>query len=87
MKIVSESPDRANGVCPKRQTPRVLAGVLAVAMLATAWAGASRARAEDPPPPTPPEKTAATFRLPPGFQIRLVASEPHLANPISMANY
>ena len=41
--------------------------------------------AADAPQPLPPEESLKRFQLPPGFRIELVASEPHLADPVSIA--
>ena len=41
--------------------------------------------ASDAPQPHTPEQSATFFRLPEGFRIELVASEPHLADPVAMA--
>jgi putative heme-binding domain-containing protein len=35
--------------------------------------------------PLTPEQERATFRLPPGFQVQLVAAEPEIAKPLNMA--
>ena len=41
--------------------------------------------AVDAPKPLPPEESQKLFRLPAGFHIELVASEPHVADPVAMA--
>ena len=41
--------------------------------------------ASDAPQPHTPEQSATFFRLPEGFRIELVASEPHLADPVATA--
>ncbi len=41
--------------------------------------------AADAPQPLPPGESLKRFHLAPGFRIELVASEPHLADPVSMA--
>src|SRR6266699_2099843 len=35
-------------------------------------------------PPTPPEETQRKFKVPPGFEVRLFASEPEVVNPVAM---
>ncbi|MHC4180799.1 MAG: PVC-type heme-binding CxxCH protein, partial [Planctomycetota bacterium] len=59
---------------------------------ATCWllcAGGSPAGeielATDAPKPSPPEESLKHFRLPEGFRMELVASEPHVADPVSVA--
>ena len=37
-----------------------------------------------PAPPLPPEQALQSFRLPPGFRIELVASEPMVDTPVAM---
>jgi putative membrane-bound dehydrogenase-like protein len=46
--------------------------------------GAEPAAAE-PHPALPPQEAMRSFQLPPGFQIELVAAEPDLVNPMTMA--
>ena len=41
--------------------------------------------ATDAPRPLTPEESQQRFQLPPGFRIELVASEPHVADPVAMA--
>ena len=38
----------------------------------------------DAPKPNPPEQSARLFQLDPGFEIELVAAEPHLADPVAI---
>ena len=61
-------------------------------VMATCWpAGSGQVRggqiepATDAPKPHSPEESLKLFRLPKGFRIELVASEPILADPIAMA--
>ncbi len=67
-------------------------GMACLSLLVCAAAGASeRAEdaeiqlAQDAPGPLPPEASQALFRVPPGLRVELVASEPHLADPVAMA--
>lgn len=51
---------------------------------------AATARAADPPlvapeGPRPPDEQQRLFRLPPGFEIQLIAAEPEIQKPINMA--
>lgn len=68
------------------QTPRVFrATILAAVVCVNCSIGTHAA----PPPPTDhpvlsPTEALQTFRLPEGFEIRLVASEPDLVNPVTM---
>ena len=55
-----------------------------VAILASP-VGAEVKPADDAPQPSPPEKSATMFRVPAGFRIQLVASEPLLADPTCVA--
>jgi len=41
-------------------------------------------QATDTPKPNPPEQSVKLFRIEPGFEIELVAAEPHLADPVAM---
>ncbi len=41
--------------------------------------------ASDAPPPLSPEESQKLFQVPSGFRVELVASEPHLADPVAMA--
>ncbi len=41
--------------------------------------------AQDAPLPLPPEQSQRHFQVPAGFRVELVASEPHLADPVAMA--
>ena len=41
--------------------------------------------ATDAPPPLSPEESRQLFRLPDGLSIQLVASEPHVADPVAIA--
>ena len=47
--------------------------------------GAGLTLATDAPKASPPEESIRRFRLPEGFRMELVASEPHLADPVAMA--
>jgi putative heme-binding domain-containing protein len=40
--------------------------------------------AADAPKPSPPEQSVKLFKIEPGFEIELVAAEPHLADPVAM---
>ncbi|MBI4602349.1 MAG: c-type cytochrome [Planctomycetes bacterium] len=60
------------------------AAVLGGAAIAASLSLTRGARADDPPP-LAPEESAAALRLPEGFEARLVAAEPVLANPMTMA--
>jgi len=55
----------------------------AIAVLAAAQAAASPTVAETDP--LPPQEQRAKFRLPPGFEIQLVAAEPAIQKPMNMA--
>ena len=52
-----------------------------VSMMAAAFAEAQIPQPTDAPKPLTPEQTAASYRLPPGFRLELVASEPLIASP------
>src|SRR5262245_48499310 len=57
----------------------------ALPLLAAAWV---LCRADEPPkPPGPlsPREELATFRVPKGFKVELVASEPDVVDPVAMA--
>ncbi len=62
----------------------LLAGLPAVLMISPAWP-AEIQLAGDAPKPLPPEKSRELFRLPAGLGIELVASEPHVADPVAIA--
>ncbi|HBB73284.1 MAG TPA: hypothetical protein DC048_02430 [Planctomycetaceae bacterium] len=55
------------------------------ALLALPAAGAVAAPAVVESDPLPPHEQRAAFRLPPGFEIQLVASEPTIQKPMNMA--
>ena len=66
--------------------------IVLAALAATWWLvcpgssdGAEIALATDAPKASPPEESLEHFQLPEGFRIELVASEPHLADPVAMA--
>lgn len=69
------------GQALRKSAPLVLSVLVGLSPLA---AGEIKP-AEDAPQPLSPEESARRFRLPPGFRIELVASEPHLADPTDMA--
>jgi len=52
---------------------------------ATAADHATRNTQHEKPSPLTPEEEKATFTLPPGFEIELVASEPQVMDPVAMA--
>ena len=66
------------------------AGALAVVTLAGAGLSARLAPGQAPPapataaPPLAPAEALKTFRLPPGYRLELVASEPMVADPVWM---
>ncbi|MBM4001113.1 MAG: c-type cytochrome [Planctomycetes bacterium] len=67
----------------RRRMPLRLIALCAVSIAASA-------RASEPPaakdhPILPPQEALATFSLPPGFRIEVVAAEPTLFNPMTMA--
>jgi len=53
----------------------------AAALLATNLAFAQIPKPTDAPKPMTPEQSAAAFKLPEGFRMQLVASEPLIASP------
>jgi len=55
--------------------------IVFVAVVAAGSAGAQVPRPTDAPKPLTPEQTAASYRLPPGFRLEVVASEPLIASP------
>jgi putative membrane-bound dehydrogenase-like protein len=55
--------------------------IVFVAVVAAGFAEAQVPRPRDAPKPLPPEQTAASYRLPPGFRLQVVASEPLIASP------
>lgn len=63
---------------------------LAAAALAAVWVVAARSAAQDPPQlvaptePLAPEEQQRLFRLPEGFRIELVASEPQIHKPMNL---
>lgn len=62
-----------------------LATVLLIGVLTSAARPSEIPPATDAPGPLSPAESAKQFRLPPGFHIELVASEPHVADPVAMA--
>lgn len=65
-----------------RAAVRLLSWLLAV--LATGVASAQIPAPTDAPKPLAPEDTAASYRLPPGFRLEVVASEPLIASPTAV---
>ncbi len=68
------------------------ATALAIAMLLSLSAGMTVTRAEDPfaaairpTDPRTPEEERRSFRVPPGFAVQLVASEPEIQKPMNLA--
>ncbi len=66
--------------------------VLIVVAVAAAWLGCAARLpaaqidlADDAPKPLLPEESLRQFQVWPGFRIELVASEPHVADPVAMA--
>ena len=66
--------------------------IVLAALAATWWLvcpgrsdAAEIALATDAPQASPPEESLEHFQLPDGFRMELVASEPHLADPVAMA--
>ncbi len=53
-------------------------------VLTFALFGAEIQPAADAPQPHSPEESRRLFRVPPGFRVELVASEPHLADPVAI---
>jgi putative membrane-bound dehydrogenase-like protein len=59
--------------------PRVLTAAALICTAAAAWGRI--AKPADAPKPRTPEETAASYRLPDGFRMEVVASEPLIASP------
>jgi putative membrane-bound dehydrogenase-like protein len=67
-------------------TGPVVGGILLIAAILAPLGGAARgAPAVVEAGPQPPERQQEAFRLPPGFTIQLVASEPLIQKPMNMA--
>lgn len=62
----------------------LFAFAICLAAAASSWA-AEIELARDAPRPQTPEESVEHFQLCPGFRIELVASEPHLADPVAIA--
>jgi putative membrane-bound dehydrogenase-like protein len=63
---------------------RRIAIIVCWIVLTTNVSGQDQLRRNSGQPYLPPEETAATFRLPGGFEVKLVAAEPDVINPIAM---
>jgi putative membrane-bound dehydrogenase-like protein len=72
------------------QRMRLFGSVTLLLGLSLLYSWAARGPAADPPPltapgPFSPREEQATFRVPPGFKVELVACEPDVVDPVAMA--
>ncbi len=76
---------RSAKVAAPSWTPSLAALTLAMCVAITSPAQDAIRLADDAPGPLPVEQSQQLFRVQDGFRIEIVASEPHLADPVAMA--
>ena len=77
---------RSAKVAAPSWTQSLAALTLAMCVAVTSPAQDKIRLADDAPGPLPVEESQKLFQVQPGFRVEIVASEPHLADPVAMAS-